>query len=73
MGGNVSRTVLRRAARPIRNINVEERAQNTVERHKVKPVRAPLHPSTKEVIEKQVSGTKLCLMGISDYSHIEPS
>ncbi|XP_060573861.1 NADH dehydrogenase [ubiquinone] 1 alpha subcomplex assembly factor 4-like [Ruditapes philippinarum] len=55
MGGNTSKAVVRKVVRPIKNINVEERAQKVVEKHKVKPVRAPLHPTTKESIEKQVA------------------
>ncbi|XP_045197491.2 NADH dehydrogenase [ubiquinone] 1 alpha subcomplex assembly factor 4-like [Mercenaria mercenaria] len=55
MGGNFSRTVVRKAVRPIKNINIDERAQKAVAKHKVKPVAAPLHPTTKDIIERQVA------------------
>lgn len=56
MGGSTSRVLVKKAVRPLKNINVEERAQKAVDRHKTNPSPAPRHSTTKEKIQKQVAG-----------------
>lgn len=56
MGARVSRTIAKKVVRPIKNLDVDNRAQKVIDRHKVTPVAAPLHKSTKEMIKKHVAG-----------------
>jgi len=51
MGG-----VFSKASRPIKNFNVENRAQKVIENHKTKPKVAPRHKTTEEVLQNLTAG-----------------
>lgn len=59
MGGNVSKTVFRKASRPLKNINIENRAQKAIQKQKDNPKPAPRHASTVDIFKQQSAGRSI--------------
>ncbi|XP_052808185.1 NADH dehydrogenase [ubiquinone] 1 alpha subcomplex assembly factor 4-like [Mya arenaria] len=53
MGGQASKSIASKVARPIKSFNFESRAQKAIEKQKTEPKPAPRHQSTDKMFEKQ--------------------